>query len=299
MPSTTTVPTGALGEHLDIADAFTGGQLDTPSQDVHAGAEGTGGPSIAERVVLPLTGFAAAVAVWAVATMLLSRPGDNLYPFNPADTARSLATLAGRATFWEDITVSLERLLVGLAAAVVIGAPLGAAIATWRRLDRAVGPLSQFLRMTSPLAWAPIAIFVLGTGSAPAQALIAAAAVWPLVLNTAAGVRAVNPEWFAVVRTLGATRSEAFRSVVLPVVRPHLLTGLRVALGIGWIVLVPVEMLGVNQGLGYAIINARDGLAYSDLMAVVVVIGLLGFVLDGLFRLVAAFLERRSLLQSS
>ncbi len=71
--------------------------------------------------------------------------------------------------------------------------------------------------------------------------------------------------------------------------------GLRVALGIGWIVLVPVEMLGVNQGLGYAIINARDGLAYSELMAVVVVIGLLGFLLDGAFRLLAALLERRSL----
>lgn len=272
-------------------------RLDTPAQVGPASVEPTG-ESLAGRLGLPLLGFGAAAAAWAVVTMVLARPGDNLYPFNPADTARSLASLVGEATFWQDVTVSLQRLLTGLAVAVAIGAPLGAAIATWRHLDRAIGPLSQFLRMTSPLAWAPIAIFVLGTGSAPAQALIAAAAVWPLVLNTAAGVRAVNPEWFAVVRTLGATRQEAFRSVVLPVIRPHLLTGLRVALGIGWIVLVPVEMLGVNQGLGYAIVNARDGLAYSDLMAVVVVIGLLGFLLDVAFRLLAALLERRSLLSS-
>lgn len=298
MSPTTTLAPGSVSDRPDIPDAFIGGELDMPTQANHVGSGDAADSSIAERVALPLTGFAIAIAVWATATMLLSRPGDNLYPFNPLDTARSLATLAGKATFWEDITVSLERLLVGLGVATAVGAPLGAAIATWRRLDRAVGPLTQFLRMTSPLAWAPIAIFVLGTGSAPAEALIAAAAVWPLVLNTAAGVRAVNPDWFAVVRTLGATRSEAFRSVVLPVVQPHLMTGLRVALGIGWIVLVPVEMLGVNQGLGYAIINARDGLAYSDLMAVVVVIGLLGFLLDGMIRLISALLARRSLLQS-
>lgn len=280
--------------HLRIPDAYAGGELDTPAQQAASPGEG-GTRAVVERLLLPLLGFGAAVALWAVATMVLSRPGGDLYPFNPADTARSLRTLAGEGTFWEDVAVSLERLLLGLGAAVVVGAPLGAAIATSRRLDRAVGPLSQFIRMTSPLAWAPIAIFVLGTGSAPAQALIAAAAVWPVVLNTAAGVRAVNPEWFSVVRTLGATRAEAFRTVVVPVVRPHLLTGLRVALGIGWIVLVPVEMLGVNQGLGYAIINARDGLAYSELMAVVVVIGLLGFLLDGAFRVLAALLDQRSL----
>jgi NitT/TauT family transport system permease protein len=292
---TTTAPSDPGTTRLDTPDAFAGAELDTPVQQLHGERDARSGASLGERVALPAVGFGGAVALWAVATMVLSSPGDALYPFNPADTARSLWTLVGEATFWEDVAVSLQRLLFGLAAAVVVGAPLGAAIATWRRLDRAIGPLTQFIRMTSPLAWAPIAIFVLGTGSAPAQALIAAAALWPIVLNTAAGVRAVNPEWFSVVRTLGATRPEAFRAVVVPVVRPHLLTGLRVALGIGWIVLVPVEMLGVNQGLGYAIINARDGLAYGELMAVVVVIGLLGFLLDGAFRLLAAGLERRTL----
>ncbi|MEO6989546.1 MAG: ABC transporter permease [Aquihabitans sp.] len=299
MSSTTTLVPDSAAHRLKVPDDYPSDVLDAPAQIDHDRSTDDTSASLGERIVLPLVGFAVAIAVWAAATMLFSGPGDNLYPFNPVDTARSLATMAGEATFWEDIAVSLRRLLIGLAAAVAIGAPLGAAIATWPRLDRAVGPLTQFLRMTSPLAWAPVAIFVLGTGSAPAQALIAAAAVWPLVLNTAAGVRAVNPAWFAVVRTLGATRPEAFRSVALPVVQPHLLTGLRVSLGIGWIVLVPVEMLGVNQGLGYAIINARDGLAYSDLMAVVVVIGLLGFLLDGTIRLVAAFMERRSLLQST
>lgn len=250
---------------------------------------------VAATLVPPVVGFAVAVAVWALVTLVLSGKGGNLHPFNPVDTARSLRHLAGLSTFWEDVAVSLERLLTGLAFAVGIGVPLGGAIAVSNRLNATIGPLTQFLRMTSPLAWAPIAIFVLGTGSAPAEALIAAAAVWPVVLNTAAGVRAVDPNWFAVVRSLGATRAEMARDVVLPVLRPHLLTGLRVALGIGWIVLVPVEMLGVNQGLGYAVINARDGLAYSDLTAVVVVIGLLGFLLDGALRLVTAMLERRSL----
>lgn len=103
-------------------------------------------------------------------------------------------------------------------------------------------------------------------------------------MNTVAGVTAMSPGHVLVARSMGASRLEMLRVVVLPSVRPHLLTGLRVALGTAWIVLVPAEMLGVRSGLGYQILNARDQLAYEEVMAVIVVIGAAGFLLDSLSR---------------
>ncbi|MEV1292336.1 ABC transporter permease subunit [Pseudonocardia sp. NPDC049635] len=93
-------------------------------------------------------------------------------------------------------------------------------------------------------------------------------------------MRAVDPKLTLVARSLGASRWETLSTIVLPTVRPHLLTGVRLALGIGWVVLVPAEMLGVTSGLGYEILNSRDQLAYDKVMAVILVIGALGYALD-------------------
>lgn len=139
--------------------------------------------------------------------------------------------------------------------------------------------------MISPLSWAPVAVALFGIGHRPVFFLVAAA-VWPIVLNTAAGVHAVDPGHKLVARSLGATRSEVLTSVVLPATRGHVLTGLRVALGMAWVVLVPAEMLGVDSGLGYQILNTRDQLAYDQMMAVILVIGVLGYFLDALARYV-------------
>jgi len=110
--------------------------------------------------------------------------------------------------------------------------------------------------------------------------LIAVAAVWPVLINTVAGVRAVDPGFLDVARSFHATRWELITAVVLPAIRGQLQTGVRVALGIAWVVLVPAEMLGVRSGLGYQVLNARDQLAYDQVVAVIVVIGALGFLLD-------------------
>jgi NitT/TauT family transport system permease protein len=103
-------------------------------------------------------------------------------------------------------------------------------------------------------------------------------------MSTAQGVRTVDKGLLLVARSLGATRDEVLTSVVLPAIRPHLLTGLRLALGIGWVVLVPAEMLGVTSGLGYEILNSRDQLAYDRVAALILVIGLLGYLLDAIAR---------------
>ncbi|MDO4434773.1 MAG: ABC transporter permease subunit, partial [Alysiella sp.] len=108
--------------------------------------------------------------------------------------------------------------------------------------------------------------------------------VWAIILNTAAGVKNINPQWLELGRSLSATQSEMLLKIMLPAVLGDILNGLRLAIGIVWVVLVPCEMLGVNEGLGYFILDTRDRLAYAELMAAIVLIGMIGWALDSMAR---------------
>lgn len=226
------------------------------------------------------TGLLLALLAWWAATELLAEPGSMLSRFNPTAAFQAGVGLFATGRGVTHTVVTLQRLLAGLAIAAAVGIPLGVAIGRSQRLAELTGTLFQFLRMISPLAWTPVAIVLLGVGSAPVVFLVAVAAVWPLLLNAAAGVHALDIGWLRVASSLGATRTEQLRTIVLPGIRAHLATGARVALGTAWIVIVPAEMLGVDSGLGYAILDARDRLRYDELMAIVLVIGGLGFALD-------------------
>lgn len=204
--------------------------------------------------------------------------------FSPQATLVSLVELLGRGELYEHVFVSLKRILVGLLLALLIGVPLGLLIGSYRHLESATTPAFQFLRMISPLSWMPVVVMLMGVGDQPIYFLLTFAAVWPILLNTVAGVRQLDPRWLQLSRSLSATRWETLRKVVLPGVLGHVLTGVRLSIGILWIVLVPCEMLGVSAGLGYFILDTRDRLAYSELMAMVLLIGVLGFALDALAR---------------
>lgn len=232
---------------------------------------GSLGPAIAAVAV--------SVAVWWLVTDVLTTD-PLLSAFAPQHVIPAIGELFARGVLLADIGASLWRLLFGLLVAAVVGVPLGLLVGSLPVFERATRPVFQFLRMISPLSWAPIAVAVFGIGHRPVAFLVAAAAVWPIVLNTAAGVHAVSPGHVHVARSLGASRFELLTSVVLPTARGHVLTGLRLALSIAWVVLVPAEMLGVDSGLGYQILNARDQLAYDQVMAVILVIGALGYALD-------------------
>ncbi|MEF9604275.1 ABC transporter permease, partial [Paracoccus sp. PXZ] len=166
------------------------------------------------------------------------------------------------------------------------GVPLGLLVGASRLAEAATTPAFQFLRMISPLSWMPVAVMLFGVGDKPICFLLAFAAVWPILLNTAAGVRQLNPQWLLLSKSLAATGWETLSRVILPGVLGQVVTGLRLAIGISWIVLVPCEMLGVQAGLGYFILDTRDRLAYDQLMAVVLVIGVIGYLLDSLARAV-------------
>lgn len=230
--------------------------------------------------VLPLVGLAGALVLWAVVIAVLVEPGDLLRRFAPADALGSVGNFFAESRGPTHVVATLRRLAVGLVTALVGGVGLGIAVGMSDRLSRATSAVFQFLRMVSPLAWTPIAIIVLGVGDTPVYFLVAVAAIWPVLLNTVAGIHALDPGWIDVGHSLGATRAEIIRTIIAPGILPHIVTGLRVALGVAWVVIVPAEMLGVDSGLGYAILDARDRLAYSELMAIILVIGVIGYVLD-------------------
>ena len=234
----------------------------------------------AVRLLLPASGLLVAALLWAAGTAALTGVTPVAAAFSPQAALPALWQLLADPWFWKHILLSLQRVGVGLGFALLIGVPLGLLVGTWAGFARATSPLFQLLRMISPLSWMPLAVMALGVGNAPVYFLLAFAAVWPILLNTAAGVAGLDPNWLTLARSLSATRRETVLKVILPGITADLLTGVRLAIGIIWIILVPAEMLGVSAGLGYFILDTRDRLAYDELMAAILVIGALGFLLD-------------------
>lgn len=230
---------------------------------------------------LRVAGLLVLLALWELAARGLAGTIPIADQMGPGPAFGSLWSLLAGGHFTADIIASLRRVLLSLAIALAAGIVIGVAVGLSRLADAFTSGAFQFLRMISPLSWMPIAVMVFGIGDAPVYFLLAITAVWPIVLGTAAGVRALDPQWLLLVRSLGANRREALRHVVLPGILGHILTGGRVAIGMVWILLIPCEMLGVSSGLGYFILDSRDRLAWSELMAAIVLIGVLGLLLDG------------------
>jgi NitT/TauT family transport system permease protein len=241
------------------------------------------GGALGERIGLGSVGLLLLGALWWCGTSFVEL-GEIGRHVTPGAVLRTSLELVSKSALWPHVEVSLARIAVGLGAALVVAVPLGVVVGSSRRFDALTSPAIQFLRMVSPISWMPLAVMWFGVGDRPIWFLLAFAATWPILLNTAAGVRELEPRWIELGRSLAATRSELLFQIVLPGILPNVLTGVRLAIGILWIVLVPAEMLGVSAGLGYYILDARDRLAYSELLALVLVIGALGFALDAAAR---------------
>jgi NitT/TauT family transport system permease protein len=240
-------------------------------------------PPWLREALLGGAGVLVLLLLWSISTHLAA-PDSFIRRFSPESAFTTLVKLCLSSDLPIHTLVSLKRLVVGLAFALLIGVPAGLAVGSLKWLEAATTPAFQFLRMISPLSWMPIAVMLFGVGDDPIYFLLAFAAVWPILLSTAAGVRQLDRRWLQLAESLAATRWEIIRRVVVPGALSHVLTGVRLAIGILWIVMVPCEMLGVSAGLGYFILDTRDRLAYPELMATVLLIGVLGFLLDALAR---------------
>jgi NitT/TauT family transport system permease protein len=232
----------------------------------------------------PIIGILALLAVWWLGGyMIASNPDtESFADFAPAPAIARLGDLLESGAVLEAVVPSLYRIGLGLLWAVVIGVPVGVLIG----LNSAAREIShvpfQFLRMISPLAWMPVAVLAFASWDGAIVFLITVAAVWPVLFSTAQGVRRIDPLWFKVAKNLGAGGTQMLRRIIFPAIGQDIFAGIRLAVGVAWIVLVPAEYLGVTSGLGYAINDARDTLEYDTLAAIVVVIGVIGFVLDGI-----------------
>jgi NitT/TauT family transport system permease protein len=232
----------------------------------------------------PLAGISIMLALWWLGGwMIASNPDTSSFAdFAPEPAFVRLIDLIGSGYVMEATIPSLERIGLGLLWAVILGVPVGVAIGLFAMVREISHVPFQFLRMISPLAWMPIAVLAFDTWDGAIVFLIAVAAIWPVLFSTAQGVRRIDPLWFKVAKNLGADGFQMLRRIILPAIGQDIFAGIRLAVGVAWIVLVPAEYLGVTSGLGYAINDARDTLEYDTLAAMVVVIGIIGFFLDGI-----------------
>jgi len=234
-----------------------------------------------DRFLPPLLVGAGLLLLWQAG---VAASGTKIFPA-PADVVRGLAQLAERAILWRYIADSLLRVSAGYLLAILAGLPLGILLGSNETLALAVNPVIQMLRPISPLAWMPLAVIWFGVSNAAPIFLIFLSSFFTIVVSTMNGVRGVPPVFLEVARNFGLSRFEVMWRVVFPAILPRVLTGLRIAFGIAWLVLVAAEMIAVDSGLGYLIIDARNaGKRYDLVVGGMLLIGLIGLGLDWLIR---------------
>lgn len=235
-----------------------------------------------QPLVLPVIGILGLLAFWWIGGYMLSQDPDlqAFSTFAPGPTFSALMYLIADGGLLQTITSSLYRILAGLFWGILLGVPLGILIGYVAPAMKIANIPFQFLRMVSPLAWMPIAVLAFETWDSAIIFLVLMATVWPIIYSTAHGVRRIDPTWFKVAKNLGGSTWQMLRHIIIPAIMTDVMAGIRLAVGVAWVVLVPAEYLGVTSGLGYAINDARDTLEYDTLAAVVVVIGVIGYGLD-------------------
>src|SRR5262249_49014989 len=237
-------------------------------------------PALASRL-LPLAGIALLLLLWDLAIRFGHAP---LLP-GPVAVARAIGELAEKGFLFKHVVASLFRVTWGYLLAVAVGVPFGILLAWYRRGGLALAPLVEIVRPISALAWIPLAILWFGVGDRAAVFIIFIASVWPIPVAAMSAVFHVSWGHWDAGRNFGLAPNEIARRVLLPAILPRLLVGLRLALGIAWLVVVAAEMIAVNSGLGFLIIDARNaGNRYDLVVAGMVLIGTIGVFLDAAMR---------------
>ncbi len=227
--------------------------------------------------LLPIGFIGVLLIVWHVAA---KHQATHILP-GPLAVAEGIAELAQRGLLLKYIVASLFRVTWGFATAAILAIPLGLAIGWYRRSEMALNPLIQIFRPISPLAWIPISILWFGVGDMAAIFLIFLASFLPLTVTAMNAVAGIPPVTVRAGRNFGLSQPQLVYRVLYPAVAPQLIIGLRITLGIAWLVVVAAEMIAVNSGLGFLIVDARNaGNRYDLVVAGMVMIGVIGLLLD-------------------
>ncbi|MDH6466322.1 nitrate/nitrite transport system permease protein [Micromonospora sp. A200] len=294
---TSVAPADGAGEGIGAPAtpaAGNGSRSAAPTPDIDvAGHRGPATPSwltawgsrLASFVVAALwavVGLAVFVALWQFATL-----GSTAVP-GPLDSARTLGDLLSRPFFNTTndkgiglhLYVSLRRVFLGFGLAALVGIALGLIMGAVRPVWSALNPLVQVLRPVSPLAWFPIWLYIIEEPAQSAVIVIFITALWPTLINTAAGAGSIPRDQRNVALVFKFRPLAYLWHVLIPNALPSIITGLRLSMGIGWMVIVAVEMLQGNSGIGYFVWNSYNALELDKVVAAIVLIGVVGLVLD-------------------
>ena len=246
------------------------------------------------NLAFPLIGVGLALGGWWLASTkvpdlpspLRTWQESRLYVMEPLAKRGEMDQGIGLLAFY-----SLVRVGQGFLLGALIGTPLGFLLGVSPVLKRMFDPLIQVLRPISPLAWLPLGLILFQKSEPAALFAIAVCSMWPTVLNTMAGVRAIPQDYWNVARVLRLSKFTTFTKIIIPATLQHMFTGYRLSLGIAWLVIVASEMLTGTPGIGGFLWQEYNSLVYAHILLAIVTIGMIGFVLDRLMGLVEARLR--------
>jgi nitrate/nitrite transport system permease protein len=251
---------------------------------------------LAERVLPPALVLALFLFVWELAC---SSPGASLPP--PSQILTDSWELIVHPFYdnggidkglgWH-LAASLQRVALGYAVAAVVGVALGVLVGQSTFAMRGLDPIFQVLRTVPPLAWLPLSLAAFRDGEPSAIFVIFITAVWPVIINTAVGIRNIPADYVNVAKVIRLNGLEYFAKIMIPAAAPYIFTGLRIGVGLSWLAIVAAEMLIGGVGIGFFIWDAWNSSLISDIIVALVYVGLTGFVLDRLVATVAALVTR-------
>ncbi|WP_421724530.1 nitrate ABC transporter permease [Bauldia sp.] len=212
------------------------------------------------------TGFPSPMLVWREASEQIFDP---FYDRGPNDKGIGI-----------QLQYSLARVLTGFVLAIIVAVPLGFLVGMSPLWSAAINPYVQVLKPISPLAWLPVALYLIKDAEQASVFVIFICSIWPMLINTAFGVANVKPDWLNIAKTLELSKLQTAYRVILPAAAPTILTGMRISIGIAWLVIVAAEMVIGGVGVGYFVWNEWNGLNLASMIFAIVVIGIVGLMLD-------------------
>jgi NitT/TauT family transport system permease protein len=238
--------------------------------------------TVLTRVVPPLLVIVLLIAIWWI---VVTKSDSPIFP-TPWQVVTGAWELVQDGTLGQHIEASLLRVGIGFGLAFLVAIPLGLWMGWVGGAFRTLNPLFQMLRPISPIAWIPIAILWFGVGDLSPIFLIFISSVFPMMVQTTAGVRTIDRRYLRAAANFGVSRWVLFRRVVIPAVLPEIIVGMRIGIGVAWLVVVAAEMIALHSGLGYLIMDSRNaGNRYDLVIASMIIIGVIGLLLDGTTRL--------------
>ncbi len=235
-----------------------------------------------KRIAPSLLVLATVITVWWVVVEATQSP---IFP-TPWQVITGAYELAQDGSLWEHIGASLFRVGTGFGLAALLAVPLGLWMGWVAGAYRTFNPIFQMLRPISPIAWIPLAILWFGVGDLSPIFLIFISSVFPMIVQTTSGVHTIERRYLRAAANFGVSRTVLFRRVVIPAVLPEIIVGMRIGIGVAWLVVVAAEMIALRSGLGYLIMDSRNaGNRYDLVIASMIIIGMIGLLLDSSTRL--------------